>query len=392
VTVGAGVQFWQLYDQAWDRKRMVVGGTCSTVGHAGFTLAGGYGDYSRMYGSGATNLVEAEVVLADGRIVIASACGPHADLFRAMRGGGGAFGLMTKATYKTYPMPLGKLGSAEGKIRGLQDGLARFLSWYAGVVRRGLSKHFGGQVVVGGRAGDAVAVQLNYNGLTQHECTGVFAELSQVKCRGGDRPSWKPAKAEVYPNGAEGWQPSWENGDAFAYHTGSAQRYFELHHAEDPAFAPAVARIAETSPKGLVLALNYALGHGSEMALANASDTTVHPQVYTAIGALKLEILQHDFVPTATTAVEPKKAANFATLRAQLEAVVPGAGSYYNEGDYLTQAFQTDFWGSSYPELAATKVRYDPRNVFTCHQCVGSENSPASCGRRLGGDADPVLV
>merc|ERR1719401_2164954 len=128
VTLGAGVQFWQLYNEAQARGRLVVGGTCSTVGHAGFTLGGGYGDYSRMYGSGATNLVEAEVVLADGKIVTANTCGSHADLFKALRGGGGAFGVMTKATYKTYPMPMGKLGSAQGTIRGLRDGVARFLS------------------------------------------------------------------------------------------------------------------------------------------------------------------------------------------------------------------------------------------------------------------------
>merc|ERR1719382_1550617 len=126
VTVGAGVQFWQLYNEATKQKRMVVGGTCSTVGHAGFTLGGGYGDYSRMYGSGATNLVEAEVVLADGRKVVANTCGPYADLFRALRGGGGAFGVMTKATYRTYSWPVGKLGSAEGKIYGLHNGVRKF--------------------------------------------------------------------------------------------------------------------------------------------------------------------------------------------------------------------------------------------------------------------------
>merc|ERR1719262_564722 len=105
VTLGAGVQFWQLYNEATKRKRMVVGGTCSTVGHAGFTLGGGYGDYSRMYGSGATNLIEAEVVLANGSIVTASACGENTELFKALRGGGGAFGLVTRMTYRTHPWP-----------------------------------------------------------------------------------------------------------------------------------------------------------------------------------------------------------------------------------------------------------------------------------------------
>merc|ERR1719436_2283816 len=141
VTVGAGVQFWQLYNEATRRQRMVVGGACSTVGHAGFTLGGGYGDYSRMYGSGATNLVEAAVVLANGQKVIANTCGPHADLFKALRGGGGAFGVMTRATYRTHPWPAGMLGSAEGSIDGVHTGVRKFLSWYTSIVRQGLAKH-----------------------------------------------------------------------------------------------------------------------------------------------------------------------------------------------------------------------------------------------------------
>jgi len=64
VTLGAGVQFWQIAEEMAQNKRLVVSGNCLTVGHVGFSLGGGYGDYSRMYGSGATNMLEAEVVLA----------------------------------------------------------------------------------------------------------------------------------------------------------------------------------------------------------------------------------------------------------------------------------------------------------------------------------------
>merc|ERR1719382_1958841 len=397
VTVGAGVQFWQLYNEATKQQRMVVGGTCSTVGHAGFTLGGGYGDYSRMYGSGATNLVQAEVVLADGRKVIANTCGPYADLFKALRGGGGAFGVMTKATYRTYPWPVGKLGSAEGKIHGLQAGVQKFLAWYADIVRRGLAKHFGGQLRVGGGLGDAVIVELNYVGIARQECKELFAGLPEVHCSDDPTP-WGDHQGP--------WQPSWEKHDASAYHTGSTQMYFDLGKAEDPAFAQGVARLAESNPKhGIWVALNYALGHGSEDALAQASETSVHPQVYSAIGVLKVENLEHGIVPSSTTPVNAADAATWAGVQSQLEALLPGAGSYYNEGDYLDRAFQDKYWGSNYPELLEAKRKYDPDNVFTCHQCVGSESSAAaSCGgRRLsgvaggrGGDAqsrsDPVLV
>merc|ERR1719343_204276 len=189
VTVGAGVQFWELYNEATKRQRMVVGGTCSTVGHAGFTLGGGYGDYSRMYGSGATNLVEAEVVLADGQKVIANSCGPYADLFKALRGGGGAFGVMTRATYRTHPWPVGKLGNVNGKIYGLHNGVRKFLAWYSSIVRQGLAKHFGGQLQVGGSLGHEVLLELKYVGITRDRCQELVDELHEkVTCSDSPKP------------------------------------------------------------------------------------------------------------------------------------------------------------------------------------------------------------
>lgn len=59
VTLGAGVQIWQVVKEMQEQKRLVVTGTCATVGHVGCTLGGCYGDYSRYFGSGATNLLEA---------------------------------------------------------------------------------------------------------------------------------------------------------------------------------------------------------------------------------------------------------------------------------------------------------------------------------------------
>jgi FAD/FMN-containing dehydrogenase len=140
VTVGAGVVFWQLYDAAAEQGRMVIGGTCATVGHVGFSLFGGYGDYSRMYGSGASNIVEAEVVLASGEVVKATACNAHSDLFGALRGGGKGFGLVTTLTYRTYPMP-----ATVGVITGTYHGdLGLFLRWYRLMIDSGLTQHFGG--------------------------------------------------------------------------------------------------------------------------------------------------------------------------------------------------------------------------------------------------------
>ncbi len=81
----------------------VTGGTISTTGIAGLTLGGGFGWLMGKFGFAADNLISAEVVTAQGEIVTASA-DQHPDLFWALRGGGGNFGVVTAFTFRLYPV------------------------------------------------------------------------------------------------------------------------------------------------------------------------------------------------------------------------------------------------------------------------------------------------
>ena len=102
--VGAGARLIDVYAALAARGRTVPAGTCPTVGMGGLAQGGGIGMSARKFGLTCDNLLEATVVLADGRAVVANAHS-HPDLYWALRGGGGGnFGVVTRFIFRTHPV------------------------------------------------------------------------------------------------------------------------------------------------------------------------------------------------------------------------------------------------------------------------------------------------
>ena len=105
-------------------------GGCPTVGIAGFTLGGGEGRLMEKYGAACDNLLSAQVVTVDGRQVEASPTS-NPDLFWAIRGGGGNFGVVTALEYQLHPVDQvlsGALTYPPGRIPDLLQAFVKFLA------------------------------------------------------------------------------------------------------------------------------------------------------------------------------------------------------------------------------------------------------------------------
>ncbi len=432
VTMGAGTHWMQAYQAVTTQGgRYVQGGGCTTVGVAGLTLGGGFGSYSKRYGTAAASLLEAEVVTADGRVRIANAC-TNPDLFWALKGGGGGtFGVASKLTARTHELPE-YFGGVNFDIKAPSDEAYRsllraFVSFYAEHL---FDEHWGEQAKV--RRENIIEIRMVSQGLDREQAKRIWEPfLDWVKRSPYGYSISGPAGPLITSLPARRmWDVKWreEHWPEIVWpRTGSPLPAIWddliVHVMHDPAFraderpnsSPSAVwwdgdggqvgqylwgyeslwlpasllasgsrqRLADALFTGsrhadIELHFNKGLAGAPPDAIAAAEDTAMNPAVLTAFALAIVADGQgpaYPGIPGHEPDVVKGRAAAKAIDRCmeQLRAAAGQSGSYVNETNYFQKEWQQAFWGDHYSRLAQIKRKYDPEGLFFVHNGVGSE-------------------
>jgi FAD/FMN-containing dehydrogenase len=398
VDIGAGARWLEAYQALQPSGRFVQGGGCTSVGVTGFTLGGGFGSFSRRYGTAAGNLLEAEIVTASGEVLVTNAVS-HPDLFWALRGGGFGLGVVTRLTMRTHEPPP-TLGAVAGTITATSDGSFRRL------VRRLVDlfpilcdEHWGEQVRL--HENNSVELSLTAAGISEDDAKSAWEPFFSWVSRHPDdyrsdafvvvtpfegfwdAQSWDALLPEMIRHDARPGAPSgrfwWatNQGEVSQYIHSYQSHWLPVRLCTQAADRVADALVAASRHWHLSLHFNKALAGAADEAVARDRATAVNPSVFEA-AALVIAASSEQFAFPGIPGHEPelqmarRRAARVTAAMAPIKSLAPDAGSYVNETDYFEDNWQQSFWGENYARLQAVKARYDPTNLFPVHHGAGS--------------------
>jgi FAD/FMN-containing dehydrogenase len=408
VTTTAGNRWLEAYKAASAAGLYVQGGGCTSVGACGgFALGGGFGSFSKRYGSGAAGVLEMRVALADGSLITVNEY-QHSDLFWAMRGGGGGtFGVVTHMTLLAHSEP-SISGWISGPITAKSDAAFREL------LERYVT--FAGDVLSTPVWGEGVILNPDYGmasafntGMNVMQVGTTFLDISTAEAQAAwepflaplrNRPDefdvqvnfsskpfaqrWKATPQEAIfddrptaPKGYFWWKGNAsEVGAYWGGYDGLGVPFAMTRGANARVLAQGLFEASRTS---LILwQTNKALYGEHPEAKARDLTTSINPAVFDNVAFITVGAWKQGKYP-GVRGHEPQRGESKAQFDAvmsasrAIRAVTKGGGSYSNEGSYFAADWQQEFWGSNYPRLLRVKRRYDPKNLFTVHKGVGSE-------------------
>lgn len=405
VNAGAGAIWMHVYDVVTTKgKRYVQGGGCGTVGVAGLIQSGGFGSFSKGFGTACSGLIEAEIVTADGEIRVVNEC-QHPELFWALKGGGGgSFGVVTRLTLKTHELP-DWIGAVLGTIKASSDAaykklITKILEHYRDNL---MNPHWGEQVTFTKK--NELKLSFLSQGLSKEEQTQIWKTFTDWIDENSNEyefiepfivlaiPAYNFWDGEfmkkTFPTAVKFdtrkdvpanniyWSSNQEEVARFWYAYKSAwlpQGLLQIENLDkltDAVFK--ASRLWSTS-----LHFNKGLAGASDENRLNAGNTAMNPVVNDSFA---LVIIAAGGPPayfgmpgSDVDVIKAKYAAGkIANAIDEFYKVAPDAGSYVSESDYFNANWQKAFWGVNYEKLLSVKEKYDPDCLFYVHHGVGTE-------------------
>jgi len=405
VSCGAGALWAHLYDAVTTRGGgYVQGGGCTTVGVAGLVQSGGFGSFSKAFGTAAGNLLEAEVVTADGQVRIANAC-THADLFWALKGGGGGnFGVVTRLTLRVHPLPE-TFGAVNLTVNATSDAAFRKLI--------GLTLDFCANALVGPHWGEqlrlrrdnALQVSMVFQGLTRSAAVAAwqpFFDALDASPKDFDL-AFSPLRI-VSTDARTFWAPTFVKRtlgfikrddrpgapEVNVFWPGDQGQAGQMLHGYESIWLPAAllhadrraalgeALFVATRHWSVSLHLNKGLAGAPAEAIAAARDTATNPAALDAF-ALAIVGARGDPAYPGVRGHEPdealarRQAMAIERAAAVLREVAPDGGAYVSESNYFQRDWARAFWGANAGRLQAVKAAFDPDGLFFTHHGPGSD-------------------
>jgi FAD/FMN-containing dehydrogenase len=414
VSIGAGAMWIDAYTAVTTKAgRYVQGGGCTTVGVPGLVQGGGFGNFSKRFGTAAAGLLEAEVVTADGQVRIVNAH-TNPELFWAIKGGGGGtFGVVTRMTLRTHELPE-YFGGVFGDITAASSEafktlVARFIDFYR---ERLFNAHWGEQVSL--REGRQLHLSMVFQGLDRAQAQAAWAPFLDWVRASGDYTFKEPTimavparrfwDADFWAKSAPGIMVKDDRDGAPAHHAvwdgdrgqvgwhihGYESTWLPAGLLEEGAQARLVDSLCAAADKWWVeLHFNKGIAGAPAEALDRTRNTATHPGV---VDAFALAIIAGGGDPAypGMPGAKPDEARahrHAASIRSAMDAlrkVAPSAGAYVSESDFFQQRWQDTYWGPNYAKLLKIKQRYDPDGLFTVRHGVGSESWSADGFTRKG--------
>ncbi|KAI9837887.1 MAG: hypothetical protein M1837_002677 [Sclerophora amabilis] len=376
-TIYAGLQMNEIQKHAAAYHVAIVGGANPSVG-LGFLLGGGHGPISAKFGLAADQVLEMEVVTADGRVLVVNER-QHRDLFWALRGGGGStYAVMISATVRVYPAPSITTYSfsvnTTAQSETFWDVCTYIHSQLPHLSDSGSMGYYFqfadmSKIMPGAKAEGVFLGTFLLPDLPVSAAEGLFQPILDY-VRNASWPDQIVAGgfASEYPDFYTWWSASSASEGVGTSGRLGSRLLDKAALLKDPKALKK--HLKETSPGDIPLLGHLIAGRGVQNAKPAGGDDAINPawrKAYThVVLPASWPLLNQTAKADATSELTNERVA-------ALRRLAPDSGAYVNEADPDEPDWQHAFWGDHYERLFQIKQKWDPNGVFYCHPCVGSE-------------------